>query len=217
MSTRPSTRRKRAYDSAGRDAAAQKTRARVLAAAQRLYSTRPVETVTIATIAEVAGVSSSTIYATFASRNGILRALMEGALFGPHYAAATARLAGETDPIRSLVLTASVARAIYEGESRALGRLRDMAAGSATLRAVEQEFERLRYDMQGERIARLFLAGKARPGLSRDEGRRVLWMYTSRDVYRMLVKEGGWTPAAFEVWLADAILQALVAAGAQGQ
>ncbi len=215
MSTRTTTRHKRAYDSAGRAAAARKTRERILAAAKRLYSTRPIETVTISTIAEVAGVSPSTIYSTFASRDGILRALMEGALFGPRYAAATARLEGETDPVRSLALTASVARAIYEGESRALGRLRDIAAGSATLRAVEQEFERLRYARQEERVTRLFGARKARPGLTIDVARRVLWMYTSRDVYRMLVTEGGWTPAAYEKWLADAILQALVATDAR--
>jgi AcrR family transcriptional regulator len=211
MSTRTPARRKRAYDSTRRADAARQTRAGVLAAAQRLYSARPIEDVTLATIAKAAGVSLSTIYATFASRDGILRALMEETLFGPHYAAATARLAEETDPVRSLALTASVARAIYEGESRALGRLRDMAAGSATLRAIEQEFERVRYARQEERVNRLFAAGKARPGLSVDEARRVLWMYSSRDVYRMLVTEGGWPPAAYERWLADAILGALVA------
>ena len=139
---------------------------------------------------------------------------MKGALFGPHYTAATTRLEEEVDPIRSLALTASVARAIYEGESRALGRLRDMAAGSTTLRAVEQEFERLRYGMQEERITRLFQVGSARPGLSRDDARTLLWMYTSRDVYRMLVTEGGWTPVAYERWLADAIMRALVAVDA---
>lgn len=31
--------------------------------------------------------------------------------------------------------------------------------------------------------------------------RRILWMYTSRDVYRMLVHEGGWTPERYEQWL----------------
>ncbi len=38
-------------------------------------------------------------------------------------------------------------------------------------------------------------------------------MYTSRDVYRMLVTEGGWTPSAYESWLADTLRQALVAPG----
>ena len=48
--------------------------------------------------------------------------------------------------------------------------------------------------MQKDRLRRLFKAGKAKRGLSLDEARRILWMYTSRDVYRMLVVEGGWTP-----------------------
>jgi AcrR family transcriptional regulator len=217
MSTRTPKRPRRTYDSAGRDAAARKTRERVLDAARHLYSTRPVDSVTIAAIAQRARVSPSTIYATFASRDGILRALMEDALFGPHYTAATALLEKQADPIRALGLTASVARAIYEGESQALGRLRDMAAGSASLRAVEQEFERLRYGMQEARIAGLFRTGRARPGLSRDEARRVLWMYSSREVYRMLVTDGGWTPAAYEKWLADAILRALVAEDVDGR
>jgi AcrR family transcriptional regulator len=211
MSSRPKRPRKRAYASAQRDAAALKTREQVLAAARRLYSARPIETVTIAAIAKAAKVSPSTIYATFASRDGILRALMERTLFGPHYAAATARLDGETDPVRLIARSAGVARAIYDGESRELGRMREIAAGSATLREVERDFENRRYALQEDRVTRLFEAGKARPGLDRDRARRILWMYTSRDVYRMLVTEGGWTPAAYESWLADTLRQALVA------
>jgi hypothetical protein len=89
--------------------------------------------------------------------------------------------------------------------------MREIAAGSATLRAVERDFESWRYALQEDRVTRLFAAGRARPGLDRDRARRILWMYTSRDVYRMLVTEGGWTPAAYESWLAAALLQALVA------
>lgn len=211
MSRRLKAQPKRAYVSHQRDAAARKTRERVLAAARRLYSARAIETVTIATIAKAAKVSPSTIYATFVSRDGILLALMEQTLFGPHYAAARARLHGETDPVVLIERSAGVARAIYEGESRELGRVREMAAGSETLRAVERDFENRRYALQEDRVTRLFEAGKARPGLDRDRARRILWMYTSRDVYRMLVTDGGWTPAAYESWLADTLRQALVA------
>jgi AcrR family transcriptional regulator len=179
--------------------------------ARRLCSARPIETVTIAAIANAARASPSTIYSTFMSRDGILQALVERALFGPHYAAATARLAEEADPVRLIAITASVARAIYDGESRELGRLCEMAAGSATLRAVERDFENRRYALQEDRVARLFQAGRARPGLDLDHARRILWMYTSRDVYRMLVTEGGWTPSAYEAWLAETLQQALVA------
>jgi hypothetical protein len=39
-------------------------------------------------------------------------------------------------------------------------------------------------------------------------------MYTSRDVYRMLVHEGGWSPDRYQEWLSRTLLDALVAAGA---
>src|SRR5512145_2116291 len=97
---------KRTYVSVRRVAAAQRTRERVLTAAQALYSARPVEEVILGEIAAAARVSPSTIYATFRSRDGILRSLMERALFGPHYAAAIARLADETDPVRLIELSA---------------------------------------------------------------------------------------------------------------
>jgi hypothetical protein len=35
-------------------------------------------------------------------------------------------------------------------------------------------------------------------------------MYTRRDVYRMLVNEGGWTPDSYETWLSTTLREALV-------
>lgn len=36
-----------------------------------------------------------------------------------------------------------------------------------------------------------------------------MWMLTSRDIYRMLVIESNWAPAAYEKGLAEALLNAL--------
>ena len=49
------------------------------------------------------------------------RAIFEAALFGQRFQAARERLAGVADPLKLVELTASVARAIYESESRELG------------------------------------------------------------------------------------------------
>jgi hypothetical protein len=65
--------------------------------------------------------------------------------------------------------------------------------------------------MQQERIKRLYAEAKARPGLPMARARRLLWMYTSRDVYRMLVHEAGWTPDEYEAWLSQTLVDALVA------
>ena len=190
--------------------AADETRARILTCAHALFAAHGIDAVTIAEIARQAGVSASTVYAVFKSKEGILRSLMEQALFGERYQSAQQVLDGVDDPVQAIALTARVARSIYESESRELGPLRNVSGYAPALRTIEEEFEQARYKMQHERVAQLFAAGRARPGLSMAEARRILWMYTSRDVYRMLVVTGGWTLDRYEQWLAQTLLDALV-------
>jgi AcrR family transcriptional regulator len=201
---------RRRYASELRNQAADATKARVLDAAKRLFMRRGIDGVTIAEIAGKAGVATSTIYALYKSKEGILRTLMKAALFGPRFEEARARLDGVTDPVRLIALSAHVARAIYEGETAELGLIRGTSAFSPALRKMEQEFETIRFEMQEERVRLLFAQARQRAGLKLDEARRILWMYTSRDIYRMLVHEGGWTPDQYQQWLSDTLLHALV-------
>jgi AcrR family transcriptional regulator len=207
--SRPSKRR---YVSRARSEAADATRGRVLDAAKTLFVRHGIDRVTIAQIAERAGVAGSTVYALFKSKEGILRDLMRGALFGERFQAARGKLEGVKDPVRLIELSAQVARAIYEGESTELGLMRGASAFSPALRKIEQEFEKLRYEMQEERVKVLFAQSRQARGLGPDEARRILWMYTSREIYRMLVHEAGWTPDRYQEWLSRTLLDALVAA-----
>ncbi len=202
--------RKRKYVSAIRDEAAGRSRRRILDAAASLFARSGIDRVTIAQIAARAKVSVPTVYALFKSKEGILHAILESALFGPAFQAARARLEGVTDPVVLIERSAAVARAIYESESTALGLMRGASAFSPALRKAEQAFEDLRYSMQEARVRLLFDEGKARPGLGLDEARRILWMYTGRDIYRMLVQEGGWSPDEYEAWLARTLVASLV-------
>lgn len=205
-----STPGKRSYSSQSRTQSAEETRTRILDAALALFGESGVDKVTIAQIGERAQVAASTVYAVFKSKAGILRALMERALFGDRFRSAQAILAGVTDPVALIGLTAEVACAIYESEDQDLGLLRNISGFSPLLRDIEQEFEGLRYQMQEQRVQALFAAGKARPGLSLDEARRILWMYTSRDTYRMLVLDGGWPVERYRSWLSQTLVEALV-------
>jgi AcrR family transcriptional regulator len=202
---------KRRYVSQARSEAADATRGRVLDAAKALFVRHGIDRVTITQIAERAGVAVSTVYALFKSKEGILRELMRGALFGERFQAARAKLEGVTDPVRLIELSAQVARAIYEGESAELGLMRGASAFSPALRKMEQEFEKLRYEMQEDRVKSLFAQSRQARGLSLDDARRILWMYTSREIYRMLVNEAGWTPDRYQEWLSRTLLDALVA------
>ena len=201
---------RRRYTSELRDRAADATKARVLDAARKLFTRRGIDATTIAEIAERAKVAPSTIYALYKSKEGILRSLMEAALFGPRFQEARAKLDGVTDPVTLIALSAHVARAIYESESAELGLIRGASAFSPALRKMEQEFEAIRFEMQEERVRLLFAQARQRKGLALEEARRILWMYTSRDVYRMLVQAGGWTPEQYQRWLSETLLSALV-------
>ena len=200
---------KRQYVSKVRSRRADATRARVLDAAKKLFMRHGIDGTTIAEIARKAGVAVPTVYALYKSKEGILRALMQTALFGPRFQNARAKLDGVTDPVKLIALSAEVARAIYESESAELGLIRGSSAFSPALRKLEQEFEAIRFEMQRERVRLLFAHGHHRE-LTLEEARRILWMFTSRDLYRMLVHAGGWTPNQYQHWLSDAILSALV-------
>jgi AcrR family transcriptional regulator len=204
---------RRPYRSAQRQGAAEATRVRVLDAARTLFAERGLDKVTMAEVARAAGVAGSTVYALFASKAGILRALMEASLFGPGFQAAQQMLAGVSDPVKLVELTAGVARAIYEAESAELGVIRGAAAFSADLRETEAEFEAIRRDMQRARLETLFASGRARAGLDFAQAQQVMWMFTSRDIYRMLVHDGGWTPDAYQAWLGRTLVEALVEGG----
>lgn len=208
-----SRRSKRPYDSGQRKEAAEATQARILDAAKFLFSRRGIDRVTIAEIAKRAGVAASTVYALYSSKVGILRALMQAALFGPSFQMAQDVLTRTRDPARLIELTAHVARAIYEGESAELGLLRGASSLSPELRKLEAEFEEIRFEMQRERIELLFASGLTRHELTKDRARRIMWMYTGRDIYRMLVDEGGWTADEYQAWLAHTLADALMGDG----
>jgi AcrR family transcriptional regulator len=200
---------KRAYKSTSRQLAAEETQRRVLDAARKLFSRSGIDAVTIAQIAEHADVAGSTIYALFGSKAGILRALMRRAIFNADYERIASELRGVADPIEQLRLTAAVARSIYDGESKEMALLRGASAFSPELKKLEREFEDRRYEIQSDRLANLFERQLQRPDVSLKQARDLVWMLTSRDVYRMLVIESKWSSADYEKWLTQALLSGL--------
>jgi AcrR family transcriptional regulator len=206
----PQVKPKRRYDAGLRAEMAAETRRRILFFAQGMMGREGIDGVTIAEIGQAAGVAASTIYAQFRSKEGILRALMQESLFGAPFKAAQALVLGVDDPVQQVRLTARVARAIYDSERQDLGMIRHASGYSKALRAVEVEFESLRFEMQRARVGALFAAGRGKPGLSLPEARRVLWALTGRAVYQALVQDGGWTAERYESWLEAALISQLV-------
>ena len=201
---------KRRYVSEAREQGAEATRAAILAAARDLFARDGIDRVTIAAIAAQAGVAAPTVYAAFKSKEGLLREITRVALFGERFEIARRQLEGLTDSVEMIAATSRIARTIWDSERDDLGLLRGASAFSPALRKLEQEFEAMRMEMQEARVRLLFEQGNAKAGLTLEEARRILWMYTSRDVYRLLVHEGGWTSDRYESWLGETLLEALV-------
>lgn len=200
---------KRRYQSTNREASADRTRAKVLEAGKYLFTRKGIDATTMAQIANRAGVSAATVYATVKSKSGLLHALIHDAIFGPRFQDAQKKLVGVHDPVARIRLTAQVARAIYEGESADLNALIKASAFSPELHKTQQTFEDLRRDMQRDRIDALFKAGRVRKGLDRATAGSILWMFTGRDVYHKLVHESGWSPDKFEKWLEQTLIASL--------
>ena len=200
---------KRVYDSPARQRQADETRERIANAARRLLEKTGYAGMTISAVAKAAGVAVPTVYAIFGSKKGIVSELLDAARFGEAYQALFAQVMKLTDPLERLAFAPRFARQIYEAEVPVENLLRGAGMLAPELAAVEQERDFQRYDHQAMQIDGLQRAKLLRAGLSREAARDVLWSLTSRELYRMLVRERGWSGDQYEQWLKDVIRREL--------
>ena len=207
---------KRTYRSALRAEQARLTRGRILDAAEELFLADGYGATTIARVARRAGVAADTVYATFGSKRGILKALMDARVTGdtepaplldrPDVAAASA----EPDFGARVRLVADGIAGIHE-RARRIDDLMLSAAGSdpqiAALRSDIQQRQRL----EGMRYALSVIRGTdpLRAPLDDDQATDILWTLTSPDIHRLLVGQRHWPADRYRRWLADAIQRLL--------
>lgn len=201
---------RRRYNVKFRRAKSEETRARILNSAKALFAKSGVDGVTIEEIAGRASASASTVYALFQSKAGILKEIIQGTFFGANYASVARRAQETDDPFELLRITASISRVIFDTEKREIGLMRGTSAFSPELKRIEAEFERIRFDLQAKRAELLTekFATARRLGLARV--RDIMWMYTGRDIYRMLVLERAWSSDEYEEWLARTLIRELI-------
>ena len=168
---------------------------------------------TIDAIAENANVSVPTVYAIFKSKTGILTALLDESMFGSDYEEIVRYAQSATDPETRLRRAAAVARQLRSAQSDAFELMRGAGVVAPELAKLERQRERLRYDREESVITSLKNSGKLRPGLNYQKARDIFWMLTGGEVYRMLVSERRWTPEQYESWLADTLVELLLANG----
>jgi len=204
---------KRGYKSLVRQRQAGDTRVRIVEATRQLLQSEGYAGMTVEAIAQRAKVSAQSVYAIFKSKTGILTELLDQSTFGADYENAVRQALGARDPESRLRLAAPIARQIHDAQSATFDLLRGAGVVAPELAKLEQQRECLRYERQERMIISLRDAGALRPELDYTTARDIFWMLTGRDVYRMLVRERGWSSQKYQDWLDDTLVQSLLTRG----
>ena len=205
--------KQRPYKSLVRERQAGDTRSRIVEATRQLLQSEGYAGMTIDAIAQRAEVSAQSVYAIFKSKTGILTELLDQSTFGPDYEEAVRKALSAGDPETRLRLAAPIARQIHDAQSATFDLLRGAGVVAPELAKLEQQRENLRYERQERMIISLRDARRLRPGLDHATARDIFWMLTGRDVYRMLVRERGWSSQKYPDGLADTLVHSLLTPG----
>lgn len=201
------------YKSLVRERQAADTRRRIVEATRQLLQKEGYAGMTIEAIARRAEVSAQSVYAIFKSKTGIVIELLDQSTFGPEYEEAVRQALSAKDPESRLRLAAPIARQIHDAQSATFDLLRGAGVVAPELAKLEQQRECLRYERQERMIVSLRDAGSLRPDLDYTTARDIFWMLSGRDIYRMLVRERGWSSQKYQDWLADTLVRSLLRTG----
>ncbi len=204
----------RRYDSTRRREQAQRIRVAVLEAAHRLFLEHGYAATTIAAIAEAADVSVDTIYKSFANKAGLVRAIRD------HRLAGDAEVPTEQVSDRMRDQEADIATVVAgwgRFTAEVMPRVAPILLLVGTAASVSAEMAALQEELDGDRLTRMthnarHLAdrGALRSGLTPEQARDIMWLYSSPELYERLVLHRGWTLPEYGRFVGDALAAALL-------
>lgn len=198
-----------------RAAKASANRAKMLAAARELFTTRGYTATTMKAIAEQAGMAVQTLYFTFATKRAILSELLDveiaddtepvATMDRPWFAAAMAAA-----PAEQIRLQVAAAATIYARVSPLLEVIRSAAATDAELAELWQINVSQRHAVQLRLAEALAAKTPLRAGLTAARAADIALATLAPETYRLLVHDRGWTGAEWEAWVTDALVGQLL-------
>jgi AcrR family transcriptional regulator len=202
---------RRQYDASGRQAQAERNRARVLEVARRLFVTQGYARTSIAQIAREAGVSAPTVFAGFKSKVNLLKEAVDTAIVGDDRALPLAA--------RPLMRRVHEAATFDEAIAGLADVFADVAHRAGPIAVVayaaadaDPDIARLVAALDAQRLAgadRLAattatLLGAADPAVIA-RIRDTIWTLNSPLQWDLLVRRRGWTMRAYRDWIAAAL------------
>ena len=210
---------RRRYDATRRREQAEATRLRILSAAQRRFEADGYAATTIAGVAADAGVAVKTVYLSFESKSGLLRALWHRLLRGEKDTVPVGEQdwfrdpLSEPDPERRLRVYAGTARRVKSRIGPLLEVIRTAAPGDAEIAALWGRIQTDFHANQRTIVESLAADGALRADLGVDRATDLMWTLNHPANWHLLVTERGWSHDEFEAWLADAFCTQLLDAG----
>lgn len=208
----PDVKRRRLYDSRGRQAQARATRDAILDVARRRFLDDGFVATTIASIASGAGVSVDTIYKTYGGKPGLVRAIYARDLSGEGPVHAEARSDAlqqtERDP---LAITRAFGQFVMEIAPRTapiMLLIRDAAVSDPDMAKLQAELDEERLRRMIHNAGNLRNAGHLRADLAVEVAGEIGWLYTAPQLYELLVIKRGWSIERFGAFVADALAAA---------
>ena len=203
---------RRAYRSDPRREGAERTRQRILDAAERCFLERGFATATVASVAAAAGTATETVYAAFGTKANLLEALVRRAAQGPSETEVLDQpgpVAVREAPNREAALHgfAEDISARLERVAPLLAVLAAAAPGDPALASLYRELHAGRLRNLRTLTRSLGRLGPLRRG--EKETTETVWALASPELYRLLTSEQGWTRARYAAWL-EASLDALL-------
>ena len=205
---------KRRYDAGRRRARAEESRRRVLDTARRLFLAHGYAATTVAAVAAEAGISAESVYKTFGSKTRLVLALFHDSVAGQGPESAEVRAdrlsAGEADARRRLRGFGALVAEVTPRVAPVMLLVRAAAEADAELGAVWEQMLAERLERMAMHARRLADEGHLRPGVSVEEARDVLWLYSAPEIYELMVLRRRWSPDRFGAWVGEAYVAALV-------
>jgi AcrR family transcriptional regulator len=193
-----------------------RTKASVVDAARSLFEERGYAATTIEAISERSDTPQATIYRLFASKLGILKAVIDVSIVGDDEEVAMAdrpqvrQLLADVDAHQLLAQFAALLRDLMARTAPVHRLLADAARSDPDAASLLAEIARQRQEGQ-RRIARsLARSGALRPELRERDAADIIHALASPEVYGLLVLDRGWSGQRYERWVADTLRQQLL-------
>lgn len=206
---------RRRYESPRRREQAAATRQAILDAAERLFGERGYVGTSVAEVAEEARVALKTVYAVFGTKGEVLRALWNLRMRGDEEPVSMAErtwyraVVEEPDPRRRLALVAHNVRVVRERTAHVTEIVRQAAPADEQIAELWERFQREFYELGVRGIVETLARDRV---LATDvtTASDIGWTLTHPDLYQLLVRQRGWSPEAYERWLAETLAAQLI-------